>query len=846
MAALALCGPVQGQSVPGGAGLALPQPADTVWRALGPQFQRGRLHRWLWGDDYRTAWATDIPIPVLDLGVVAGGLTPVEEVSATETRALVLRGADGRTYVFRSVARDPTTRLPSILVESPAGDALRDQVSAEHPLGPVAAHRLSVAAGVPSQEYVLVAMPDDPRLGRHRATFGSMLGLLSERPVSTPDAESTFGGFAEIIEAHDVFDRIISSHEDVIDSKRFLTARLLDLLMGDWDRGRLQWRWGREPGSHAWVAIPRDHDAAFLRLDGVIPSKVHIFAREFVSFEENYPDIVGLHFVAREVDRRFLVDLDWPTWESVALATQAALTDEVLDDAVSSLGPLEGINGDHLRHALRLRRDDLPAAARRLYELLSDDVEIQFTNLPDEVHVRGVADGRLRVTASRPGGASPYFDRTFDPAETREVRLHLWDGADRVVVSGESATPIMVRVVGGQGNDELRVETALDHVRFYDRGGFTVVNDPGVPLEVDRDEYETWTYSEEQRRKPIDWGTWIVPIGDVGISSDYGLFVGGGINRYTYGFRREPYASKIRVFGGISTQAKMRLEVEGDFRAEGSSLHRRLFVGFSQLNVVNFYGFGNDTQKPDDARRYRLSRHTLRVEGAQGRQIGRSVDLTAGLSFEQSRTVSDENPLFVDSALVYGAGSFAQLAVFANGTLDTRDVTGATAKGVRVDARASFYPSIFSVQEGYTRLEATGSTFFSARSLPFNPTLALRGGASHILGTPPFFNAALLGGGPSLRGYDAERFAGDTSLFGTAEFRILIDRFRVAMLGDIGALGFVDMGRVWVDGESPGNWHVGYGGGVWLTALGPQNTVSGVVAFSEEQTSFYFWFGMPF
>jgi outer membrane protein assembly factor BamA len=226
--------------------------------------------------------------------------------------------------------------------------------------------------------------------------------------------------------------------------------------------------------------------------------------------------------------------------------------------------------------------------------------------------------------------------------------------------------------------------------------------------------------------------------------------------------------------------------------------------------------------------------------------VSDAIDATGGLRFDQSWTGSDLNPFLSDSATVYGGGAFGQLSLFAALSMDTRDFPGAATRGARVDARASYYPGLLSVEKAYVRLEAVGSTYFSARTLPLNPTLAFRAGASRIFGEAPFFNAALLGGGRSLRGFDAERYAGDTAVYGTAELRLLIDKFRLAMLGDVGLLGFVDTGRVFVDGESQGGWHVGYGGGVWMTVFGPANTVSGVVGASEEQVSFYFWFGMPF
>jgi hypothetical protein len=36
---------------------------------------------------------------------------------------------------------------------------------------------------------------------------------------------------------------------------------------------------------------------------------------------------------------------------------------------------------------------------------------------------------------------------------------------------------------------------------------------------------------------------------------------------------------------------------------------------------------------------------------------------------------------------------------------------------------------------------------------------------------------------------------------------------------NVGALGFADAGRVYIDGDSPGGWHTAFGGGLWIGAV---------------------------
>jgi hemolysin activation/secretion protein len=69
-----------------------------------------------------------------------------------------------------------------------------------------------------------------------------------------------------------------------------------------------------------------------------------------------------------------------------------------------------------------------------------------------------------------------------------------------------------------------------------------------------------------------------------------------------------------------------------------------------------------------------------------------------------------------------------------------------------------------------------------------------------------------------LRGYRKTRFTGDKSFFQNFETRLQLAKFNAYLFpAKLGILGFVDNGRVWAKGESSKTWHVGYGGGVWMS-----------------------------
>jgi hemolysin activation/secretion protein len=85
-----------------------------------------------------------------------------------------------------------------------------------------------------------------------------------------------------------------------------------------------------------------------------------------------------------------------------------------------------------------------------------------------------------------------------------------------------------------------------------------------------------------------------------------------------------------------------------------------------------------------------------------------------------------------------------------------------------------------------------------------------------LFGNFPFQEAAFIGGSTTIRTLDPQRFAGDASLYGTAELRIPVLTLTVLVPVDLGLLGTVDYGRVYVNGSSPGGWHNAFGGGFWV------------------------------
>jgi hemolysin activation/secretion protein len=150
--------------------------------------------------------------------------------------------------------------------------------------------------------------------------------------------------------------------------------------------------------------------------------------------------------------------------------------------------------------------------------------------------------------------------------------------------------------------------------------------------------------------------------------------------------------------------------------------------------------------------------------------------------------------------------------------LDRTDADGVPMRGWRLHADVSGFPPLWDLSQSFTRTRAEGSVYVPL--IPNAMHLAVRGGATMASGLVPAQYAATIGGWNSLRGYSWDRFSGDAAVNGSTELRVPVGTVNLFVRWDAGVFGLADVGRVWYAGESDGKWHTGFGGGVWLSALG--------------------------
>ncbi len=847
------------------------EPTQTV--VAGAHYAAGAFKRLVFGNAYRDIWTVPIEVEVLDLAREAGGLEPVRRVGGLQTAGLALRGADGRSYTFRGVAKDPTLILPEELQDTPIADIAQDQISASFPAGSLVAAPLARAAGVLQSQPRLVVMPDDPRLGAFQAEFRGLLGTIEEFPTATADG-GTFGA-TEIIGGRELFEHITASSATVVDAEAFLRARLVDLFLGDWDRHVEQWRWARVPGATGLQPIAEDRDQAFSRYEGVALRMARDREAKVDSFQSRYQGLEGLAWNARSLDRRLLSGLGWATWERAAHDVQGRLTDEVIEAAVRHM-PTEyyELHGAALIGKLRARRDALPAEGRRFYLFLSRLVNIYTTNAADVIRIERHGGGSLTMTVSPGGGpceattttGDAFLQRRFDPAETEQLRIYTGAGDDRVVVTGPASDELSIVIVGGTGNGivcgsgvERSVGFDISSQGRSGRGqriveGLRIA--PAEPIETTGTPEEGQGAAADARR---DWGSTSYRTPWFGYGPDLGVFIGSGIAIESFGFRKRPYASRHQIRLGFSTGAlRPRLDYDAEFRPENRSHYWSIRALISGIETLNFYGFGNETPDLGDDDLRRVQQAAAMVEARLVLRLGSNVYLSTGPVARYTITdLSDDR--FISKQRPYGVENTAQIGWVTGFSLNSRrypgtrtvDATDDTLRwgpapvgpGYTLDVDATYYPRVGDLVDDYAvvRGAATASYWLPSQGLG----VGFRVGGQQNFGTFPYYDAAFIGGS-TVRGLRANRFAGESSAYGNVEVLARVGSLAIVLPGRWGIFVRSDAGRVWLPGEDSDTWHWGYGGGLWWAPWNLTNAVRIYGAKSDEQTALYLLLGFGF
>lgn len=829
---------------------------DSIKLAIEPEYNRvSGTHRFFLGENYRKLWATPVKFRIFHISTEKGGLKILQKGGGLQTKSLRLQDSTGQQWVLRTIQKYPEKGLPPKLRPTVAKDILQDQVSAAHPFSALTVPPLAQALGIPHSNPELVYVPDDPALGEYRKDFASQVFLFEERePLDAEKTDNTAK----------VQRKLQEDNDNRVDQQIVLRARLLDMLLGDWDRHEDQWRWEKIDGKHETVyePVPRDRDQVYYKTSGLLPWIVaHQWLKsKFQGYSGEIRDISGWNFNARYFDRYFLNQLSENDWKTQIAYVQSKLTDEVITNAVKRMpDTIYLLSGREIIAKMIARRNILQKQALEYYQFISKEVEIPASDKRDKFTITNESSGRLNVTVNKikKDGSidKTTYQRSFDSAVTHEVRLYGFGGDDVFSVSGTEASPITVRMVGGADVDSFYVDPNLHNkskLYIYDRSDQQNILPENAQAKI-RTSTDTAVNSYDKTSFKFDR---FEPIILANYSTDIGILLIGGFSYEKHGFRKEPYAFRQEFLTNYSLERKSFIFT---YMAQWNKAigQNDLSINLRSLgpnNQSNFFGIGNNTVFVNEGEKeisyYRNKYNYVTGDVSLHHQYGK-LRLSAGIAGQLYNSAADNNAhrFLNDYDQVHPGENVFDTKLYAGillrAEVDTRDKSILPNKGIYWNTTVSGFTGVSSANNTYGQV-------LSEFSFYLNPdrdsvlVIANRTGAGTIVGDAAYFQQMKLGGAQNFRGFHTNRFTGRSIFYNNLELRLKVLDFSSYLLpGTLGLIGFNDFGRVWVPGESSSVWHDGYGGGIYLVPA-QLVLIQGVVGFSKEGALPYISIGFRF
>ncbi len=439
---------------------------DSITAVASNQFKNASFLRQLFiGTNYREEWSTEVKMPVFRLP--GSGLKVIELGGGQQTKSLKLEDQRGREWALRTVDKDAAGAIPKFYRGTLVQKIVQDLISGSYPYASLVVGRLAKMTGIVAPYPKLFYVPHDAGLGIYQDVFSGKVCYLEERePMrkGTKETESTSEVQEDIIEAND---RLIIQRE-------VLMARLLDMLVADWDRHADQWRWGVVDSTKAkyYYAIPRDRDQAFFMAKGIIPRIGKLVAMQHINwFKNETKGLRKLNYKSWEFDQTFLNDLDASEWERTTRAFIAKLTDSVIVEAVKELPPkIYGIRGEEIEQKLTSRRNSMLPAVMKYYKFLSRIVQVNGSN-EDEIFKVSARDGMINISVFRQSRQEKRdiktYERKFKEGETSLIYLMGYKGTDKFIIDASVTSKIKIYMYGGEGYDQYIINGRIKN-KIYD------------------------------------------------------------------------------------------------------------------------------------------------------------------------------------------------------------------------------------------------------------------------------------------------------------------------------------------------------------------------------------------
>lgn len=795
------------------------------------------------GSTYRKEWGTELKVPVFLLEEQFGGLEVTEQGGGFQTKSLRLEDKEGRQWVLRTIDKDITTLVPGIFRRTFVQTVVQDGISASHPYAGFVLPKLEAAAGIYHTNPKLVWLPRQKALGDYNVNFGDKLYMFEERAGGNLEGRTSFGNAKEAFSTQNLLDTLVKNHKVVIDEEYVLKCRLFDILIGDWDRGDDQWRWGLyeddDTNVDVFRPIPRDRDQAFFKNEGFIN---YVASRPYFNpalrkFDDEIDELSGLIYTARYFDRTFISQLNKEDYIKAAKDLQGNLTDEIIEQAFSDW-PKEiyDISGQKIINTLKQRREDLIFYASQFYELITKEITVVGTYKKNIFNINTLPDDKLDVKVYHigEGRENLIWSRIISGEDCEELRIYGLNDKDIFNFDGTAESSIKIHLVGGSGDDQINNNATDLEILVYDRKD-------GMEISGNRIKSNLKNRRGVNRFNRMDWELdRSIQFPMINFYTDEGLGLSYNLWWRKHGFRKSPYKSNhVLSLSYFSANSAFIGRYSGHWVSPfGGDWDLKFKTELSGPVFTQFYyGLGNEyidyesifPNAPDigNSRFFIVKGSHAYVNPYLICNLGNNRSLSLDPSFEFLKIdnePSDPNDIrfiFLPEAELtsFDFENKYYVGLGMNYTSDRVNHVAIPTQGYKFYAGANYRHSLTDAQYRNVKLESNLSLY-----VPLTPThslvIASYLGGAYTYGDYEFFHANYLATRQRLRGFRRSRFSGDGIVYAATDLRYKILQGTGGIRTGLGIYGSYDIGRAFLKGdEINDSWHSSFGGGIFLTPL---------------------------
>lgn len=812
-----------------------------IRKSIYPQnsYERSGMYNFIVGRHYRKLYSTPITVKPTGLYNLYGGLTFIGQ--APRLHALFLEGKDAHLYMVRPLG-GATTFIESDFFKNTYSKQefkgtyldkfIGDAYTITHPYAFMVADKLAEEVGVSSFPSAIYYIPKDATTD----TIADGSGV-EDRLISIYDLKE-FGIHSKVLETEELLTQIQKNKAYHVDQHEYIRERLLDILIGDWNKTRESWHWYEVPHGDSLVYMPlvTDRSHAFTKVDGAL-FKIMLGVlglNSITNYDSNIKNLKKANGIGIPLDVALVASTGREVWYQEAEYIKSVLTDEVIDKAFEALPEEIYVSPDTevIKENLKKRRDAVEVIAQKYYDILQQTPVITGTNNDDLFVIAQKERYTTNIKIYDRNSSQLLFDKEYDKS-TKEIWLYGLGGDDAFSLSGvRKGMP--VTLIGGKGVNVYYIEGGKN-TDIYDYKSHSLLNDTLGDANIIRTNVEKVHEYDYKKLKyeTVSFTPWGV------YDSDLGFYLGAYVSKTMYGFKRSPYSYQHRI--GYSYLDGLMYQGLFPSLDERRGFNIEAIFGIAN-DFHNFFGYGNQTNgfkdKSIDFNRVGIAKYSVEPSYYWKFDDANKLAASAMVELYNIDRPTDRfiNEVYKDSDPVFDTKLFLDISL----TYEMHRKLSALIPSFDFSITPGINWTVSDVRRNFPYIK---SKFSFEIACGDRLSLATEVQAALLFSNYyEFYQAASV----ELRGFRESRFIGKKSLYQHTDLRYDLGHLKNPFTPiQYGVFVGIDYGRVWYPNEDSSRWHTSYGGGWWLTLFKKYTGKFSYFA-SNDDARFFIGLGMGF